>query len=129
MSMFCCIISSLQRIFDRVPVARFGKRDTPQARIVERVDFKAKALVFQNIPLCSLVTALNHAGFSIAAVTTTLDSSLVSAGCGVKTGWCMPLTASLAALVKRLRNLTTPKRQNGLYADKLTRSAHLAHQT
>ena len=48
-------------------------------------------------------------------VTTTTDSSLVSAGCGVKTGWCMPLTASLAALVKRLHNLTAPKRQNGLY--------------
>ncbi len=42
------------------------------------------------------------------------------------TGWCMPITASLAALVKRLHNLTTPKRQNGLYADKLTRSANLA---
>ena len=34
-------------------------------------------------------------------VTTTIDSSLESAGCGAKTGWCMPLTASLAALVKR----------------------------
>lgn len=63
---------------------------------------------------------------SIAAVTTTIDSLLKSAGCGVKIGWCMPLTASLAALVKRLHNLTTPKRQNGLYEDELTRSAHLA---
>jgi hypothetical protein len=70
--------------------------------------------------------SLIHKGFFVRAVTTTIDSLLESAGCGVKTGWCMPLTASLAALVKRLHNLTTPKRQNGLYADKLTRSAHLA---
>ena len=67
----------------------------------------------------------NSKGFFASAVTTTKDSLLKSAGCGVKIGDSLPLCYCLANLVEVSRNLCRLSGKMSSMRIELTRHAHL----
>lgn len=90
-----------------------------------------KACFFQEFSLIEfpLESVHNYKGFFTSAVTTTKDSLLNSAGCGVKIGDRLPLGNCLAALVERLHNLSELSGKMFRLRNELIRHAHLAIST
>lgn len=110
--------------FDRSSIAEIMVNEH-EARIKSSSVFsKAKVSFtkFRHIEQINRV-ALNS-GFFVA-VTTTKDSLLNSAGCGVKIGDRLPLGICLAALVERLHNLFGLSGKMSKLRNELTRHAHL----